>query len=45
MSFIGYRAGIQVAGKEIRKHFPDLIQAIKWREKMEKELNYYKGGV
>lgn len=41
----GYRAGIQVAGKEIRKHFPDLIQAIKGREKMEKELNYYKGGV
>lgn len=41
----GYRAGIQVAGKEIRKHFPDLIQAVKWRKKMEKELNYYKGGV
>lgn len=41
----GYRAGIKVGIKNIRKHFRTLNEAIQWREQMEQELNYYKGGV
>lgn len=41
----GYRAGIQIQGKGYRKYFKSLQEAIKWRSTMEKELNFYKGGV
>lgn len=41
----GYRAGIKVGIKHIRKHFRTLNEAIKWRKQMEQKLNYYEGGV
>ena len=41
----GYRAGIKVGIKHIRKHFRTLQEAIQWRTQIEQELNYYKGGV
>lgn len=28
-----------------KKHFPTLEKAIQWRERMEQELNFYRGGV
>lgn len=41
----GYRAYIKVGDKEFKKHFPILEKAIQWRNRMEQELNFYRGGV
>lgn len=41
----GYRAYIKVGDKEFKKHFPTLEKAIQWRERIEQELNFYRGGV
>lgn len=41
----GYGRFIKVGDKEFKKHFPTLEKAIQWRERMEQELNFYRGGV